>query len=431
MKGLLGKILLFTITLAICLVIAEFAFRWMLFSDSPAFERLRNARHFSYVYNEDNFEAFTDDYWKLSYYFHKEVRPPEHPHPYLGWVGNFDTLSLEHWDEHWAKYERPVLIYGNSFTQCVLQTPCFEHILNNDTAFNKNYFIFNYGVGGYGVGQMSILMDSTIHRFENPYVFLAIMPMDLDRTILSFRIGQKPQFDLENGELVVKNLPVDKNPDNWLDDNPPEITSYMYRRLKMKGLEARGENPPGMDEYKQKIMDVNAQIITQQVEKLRAQNLDFAIIVFNPLNFDKKNWRNEYLYRLLNKLDAPYIVTEDLAGADTAGVAEMMDKYIIPGDGHPNEAYNRLVSEEIKKYVFDTTGAYSANQLQYNKEYTTQRQLNFYMNEIRRSEDWFNSIKEKAARENKTVDEMLMLDAVYLYNEYLKRHHLPIPEDLN
>ncbi len=430
MKGIFGKILLFAITLAICLVIAEFAFRWMLFGGSSVFEHLRNPRHFSAVYNETDFEAFPDDFWKLTYYFQTDARPPDNPHPYLGWIGNFNGESLVHWDESKVEHRRPILLYGNSFTQCVLNTPCFQDILNADTVFTKDNYLLNYGVGGYGVGQMTLLMDSTIHRFENPYVFLAIMPMDLDRTILSFRIGQKPQFDIENGELVIKGLPIDPDPENWIKDNPPEITSYIARRLKMKGYEAREENPPGLDEFKQKIMDVNTKVISQEVEKLKRSNTPFAVIIFNTLNFDKRNWRNEYLYRLMNKLDAPYIITEDLANADELVTAEMMDKYIIPGDGHPNEAYNRLVSAEIKKYVLDTTGTYATDQLALNKQNTTTKQLRYYEREIQRSEPWFNQVKEKAEKEGKTVEEMLRLDAIYLYKEYLKKHHLPIPEDL-
>ncbi|MBL0020790.1 MAG: hypothetical protein IPP17_31250 [Bacteroidetes bacterium] len=45
--------------------------------------------------------------------------------------------------------------------------------------------------------------------YQKPLVVFGLLTTDLDRTILPARSGQKPYYDIENGKLTLKGLPVE------------------------------------------------------------------------------------------------------------------------------------------------------------------------------------------------------------------------------
>ena len=81
--------MLFFISLSVCLALAEFVFRKMIFSKNEAFKNLHNAALYSDYFDDVN-------YWKLYYLFGGEYKPPANPHPLLGWIGDFDRGTLMH-----------------------------------------------------------------------------------------------------------------------------------------------------------------------------------------------------------------------------------------------------------------------------------------------------------------------------------------------
>ena len=80
---------------------------------------------------------------------------------------------------------RSVLLYGDSFTGCYSKGDCFEHILNGDEIFSKNNMLLNYGVGGYGVDQIYSRFKNSVDKYNNPFVVMSLMTLDLDRSILT------------------------------------------------------------------------------------------------------------------------------------------------------------------------------------------------------------------------------------------------------
>src|SRR5688572_19149967 len=142
-QSLIINILIFSGTLTGMLFLSEYVFRKLLFSKNEAFNYLRDPGFYSDYLNED-------DYWKLYYLFGKESRPPENPHPLLGWTGNRNATSFIHNDAWKSGERRPVLLYGDSYAQCMPEADCFEDFLSNDTSFPSKFYFLNYGVGGFG-----------------------------------------------------------------------------------------------------------------------------------------------------------------------------------------------------------------------------------------------------------------------------------------
>ena len=215
--------ILLIVSVLITLVLSEYCFTLLLFSDFTFLARFRQPYHFAKTY-EDNF-------WKLYHIWDGTYKPPATPHPLLGWIGNFSRETYYHHDAQRVGHRQPVLLYGDSFAECAsaAEQECFQQILNGNDSFSKRYYLLNYGVGGYGVDQILLLLKNSLNLFKNPLVVVGIFTDDLDRGVLSFRIGQKPYFEIEKGELVLHGVPSYPSPDQYLAEHPVSITSYLFR----------------------------------------------------------------------------------------------------------------------------------------------------------------------------------------------------------
>lgn len=119
-------ILITIVSTLVAIGATEFAFRTLLFSDFSVMQRFRDPGLYA--------DYFSDDaYWLLYHRFGGVFKPPERPHPTLGWVGSFDRTTFRHQDADQVGSRRPVLLYGDSFAACT-DTPCFQDILNQDPA---------------------------------------------------------------------------------------------------------------------------------------------------------------------------------------------------------------------------------------------------------------------------------------------------------
>lgn len=351
---------LILISFLVSFLVAEIVLRIILFSNIPLFDKLRNPSHYADYFSED-------DYWKLQYLFGGEFSPPESPHPVLGWVGSFSRDNFIHNKARGIGNRRPVLLYGDSFAACVVPGACFQDILNYDGTFSEDNYLLNYGVGGYGVDQIFLLFKNSVNKYNNPFVIISLMTHDLDRSILSVRVGQKPYFRVEDGVLRLDEKPIDPDPDAFFSNNPPRIISYLYRKVlygkylpeKLTSFLKR-ENY-----YKRKKIQVNEKIILEILKELRAKDLDYVFLIFHPhwpgeSAIDSSGWRNSFLKRLLDENNVPYIWSEKLimyeVKANDISVDDLFFDYstIYLYAGHPTEYLNKLIAKEIKRYVIET-----------------------------------------------------------------------------
>lgn len=348
------KLALFLSSLLISFTLAEIGYRIILFKSGPEFNKLRKPNYFADYFSED-------DYWKLYYQFDGQHKPPQQPHPELGWVGDFSRDSYKHNQiEHIGK-RRPVLLYGDSFANCIKEVYCFEDLLNSDQTFSKEHYLLNYGVGGYGVGQIFLLFQKSIHNYDNPFVVISFMTFDLDRSILSVRTGQKPYYLIKDNELELNGTPINPIPDDFFTANPPQIKSYLYRKIVYSRHIPKQIAPflKRTNDYISKKKQVNEKIILEIVKELKTNNIDYVFLVFHPhwygvstLN-DEANWRDSFLKRVFHENNIPYIWSKDIFQQDSKDRPFSYDDYIIPGNGHPTTYFNKLISDEIKKYTLE------------------------------------------------------------------------------
>jgi hypothetical protein len=100
-----------------------------------------------------------------------------------------------------------IAFFGDSFT-------FGEEVSDDETylAYLSQQFpeaeIMNFGVRGYGYDQMLIYLREEGVKYRPDLVVLAFNKLDLSRDRLAFRDAPKPRFLLQNGQLILDNIPV-------------------------------------------------------------------------------------------------------------------------------------------------------------------------------------------------------------------------------
>jgi hypothetical protein len=352
-----NRLINLTISVAAILVTfvaSELLLRLVLFSENSAFEFLRHPQYYADYFSDD-------DYWKLYARFDGRHKPPESPHPVLGWIGAFSRDDYSHHQSANIHDRQPVLLYGDSFAKCSQSATCFEEILNNDEQFSRDHYLLNYGVDGYGVDQIFLLLQNTIDLYEDPFVVFSLMTADLDRSILTVRIGQKPRFRIEDDSLMLEQTPIYPNPDDFFAKNPPRIRSYLYRRILYANFVPKRfrsflrRESARTNEKTQ----INEMIILEAVRELNARRIDYVFVIFHGNwravgTIDSEgDWRDRFLKKLFEEHEIPYIWSRDIVRAASEDSGRPLEDYFVPHDGHPTTHYNTLIAGRIKRLVLE------------------------------------------------------------------------------
>ncbi|MFH1739604.1 MAG: hypothetical protein ABIH23_11400, partial [bacterium] len=210
-------------------------------------EFLRDPHLYADHYSDDN-------YWKLQHRWVKALKLPtvdefdpffrrSSVHPLLGWAPLTtpeNPLGIVREIPYEPIYDgKVILFYGDSFVFGA--TEMEQKIPQQLNRLLPEYTVYNYGVGGYGVDQIYLRFKQSYEKFQSPLIIFGILTTDLDRSILTVRSYQKPYYKIENDELVLHGVPINMNPEEWLEQNPPRIYSYLgaflFRRLCLLGSE--------------------------------------------------------------------------------------------------------------------------------------------------------------------------------------------------
>jgi hypothetical protein len=402
-----GNIILLLCSIIITLVLAEFIFRWMLFSNARAFNFLREPSYYSNYIRNVHEDFYDENYWKLNYIFRKKFNN-ENPHPLLGWTVNLDEKTLLHNDSKNVGNRRPVLLYGNSFAMCVYQSKCFEEILNGDKDFAQGYYLLNYGVGGYGVDQIYLLLNETVDLYDNPFIVFSLLTTDIDRCMLPVRDAQKPYFIVTDSGLKLQGVPITMSSSEYFRKNRPKIRSYLFNKFRNSSFYPFKIEGRRKEEYIEKIKTLNRMILDKVFERLNESGIDFVVVLFCPVRHGKYEWRSLFLINYFDSINVPYIYDLYLRECDTTYSSYDPGNYAIIHDGHPTTHLNTLVSNEIKRYILDPD--YHATLYAANKE----RKVEYYKYLILKSPKWLEAVKSKALERGISLDSMVQLDAEYM-----------------
>lgn len=215
--------------------LAELALRFFLFNTSRfALEHGRSLRELSFYGDRSS----DDEVWKLQWRMNDAaiLRDAGDPDPRLGWTGTVARGTYLHPDAGKVGERRPVLLYGDSFSQGVTEPEAGFTALLERSELARTHALLNYGVGGYGFDQTYLFLRATLDTWtaRDPIVLVGcFVDDDLDRSVLTFRGWPKPRFGLE-GETLVEPQPVETSTSVWLEQHPLSIDSYLWRFLKYR-----------------------------------------------------------------------------------------------------------------------------------------------------------------------------------------------------
>jgi hypothetical protein len=355
LKTYLLNFLLVILSVGVTFGLCEYIFRKALFTsdNNKAFDKYR--QHFLYA------DTWDENYWKLAQIW--KIIKPIKTHPFLGWNFKGWKQTLFHSEVQNLNGKRPVLLYGDSFAQCVEGTTPFETFLNHDSAFTENYHFINYGTGAYGVDQIYTMFKCTFMHYNNPVVIFSFLTDDLVRSCLYFREGQKPVYHVQDdGSLKLDTSRYILSNESYIMKYPPQITSYLWRKFLYSNVNFL---PKKITQYltgeatnRKKVIDLNQKIITDVIRLLRESKTDFIFLVFQEKEDyqfkEKDNWRVNFIRKILNENHVQYIWAEDLI-RDKINLQDTiaLDKYHIKNDGHPTTEFIHLIADQIKKHVMN------------------------------------------------------------------------------
>jgi len=334
--------------LALSALLVELALRLILFVDVPGLRKvtlqLRQANNF--------FEKREPGFWTTSVAFTPTDRLKPIPafDPLVGWAGSrVEPGTYRHRDENALAGRRPVLLFGDSFAECV--TPpqeCWQGLLNR-SEFGRTHFLLNYGVGGYGLDQSVLMLRAGLdaYREQDPIVILSVfVDDDLQRMLLPFRGWPKPRFEVEDGRLIEPG-PVPEGVEAFLDEQAPFVWSWAWRYVARRGADEQA----GAADDRARIEELTPLLLAALKLDLEREGVTWFVVLFQGDSLltpegREDAWEHDFLARTLRELGIPYVsMRRELIEHATKPGASPKQLFIQggPGAGHYSAAGNAAV----------------------------------------------------------------------------------------
>jgi hypothetical protein len=349
--------------LASSAVLGELGLRYVLFGQGQWARSLGSSLRRAHYFGDS---LSDDDCWTLQHLFADPATrlAVPHPDPLLGWTGTFVTPgSYAHVDAERVRGRTPVLLYGDSFAQCVTQRRrCFQAVLD-ESDLGDRYAMLNYGVGGYGLDQISLMLARSIDAWvdSDPVVIVGILvEEDLDRSALSFRGWPKPRFELEGGGLALVE-PQTTDPDEWVRLNPPRVASYLSRFLTYR----RGLLPRALQRFLQERRrklpekrELNRRILEQIQFELESRELRYFFFLFHNLEYVTSGAVSEWERLIVDfcaQRSIPVLSARPYLLAAAGGSREACRAFYARA--HLTPLGNRVVFEGLRQGLLGRTGS--------------------------------------------------------------------------
>ena len=304
-----------------------------------------------------------DDFWLLHHRFRAsgKARRNRNPDPVVGWLRR-DVTPETYLHPAAARLagRRPILLYGDSYAQCVTPAEeCWQGLLEASD-FGAEHALINYGTAGYGLDQSVLLMQETLDQYQDldPIVVLGILiDNDLDRSYLSVREWPKPRFRLTSDGALELEGPASGN-EISARARSIGIRSYAWRWL----LHGSGYLPDSVrdrcrrvsrvDEAKRRL---NERLLDLAALEVEARELEFFVIAFHAypsLRPEGNGWREEFLLAALEERGIPYVSSRPLlnvAGLPKPAGVKALFVQQGPTRNHYSRAGNQVVFHAFER----------------------------------------------------------------------------------
>ena len=305
-----------------------------------------------------------DDYWLLRHRWNRDGGSPfgrNVVHPTLGWAPaqtEQNPLGIHRRGRYVPDYDGDVvLFFGDSFVAGDLPDQLETELeaqlsVRRLPSSSNSPTIYNYGVGGYGVDQILLRFELSHSQFSNPVILFGMLLTDLDRSVLKIRDAPKPHFEIDDGELVLNEVPLPEDPEEHLLRASPSFKSYLLALVRQRWRRSR-EREVGLETAyrREEKMELNRLLL----ERAQATALERDIplhfmLLYTQGGLASQGWREKFVKSELERLGADYFDSKPalLTGAEEAGVR--WQHYYLP-DGHHTREGNRVIVVALAAYL--------------------------------------------------------------------------------
>ena len=294
------------------------------------------------------------------------------PDPQLGYVPRPGYSSSDHgggrnvlvtFDEHGLRSHRrndpqptniapPILVVGDSYAM--------GEEVHDDETFPAHLQkildqrVLNGGVLGYGIDQMVLRAEALVQRFRPGIVVMSFIADDVRRVNWQMLWGiNKPYFDIADGELVVRGVPVPPPIDAMKPiDAVRAVLGYSFladvsmRRLGLEDYWLRG--------YHEKAHDNDEKVSCLLIDRLRQFGRTHGADVLLVAQYTPHAWLHESTLRFESDIIDKVLACADASGLHTLDTRQAFQTAVREGgvynyyiNRHMTDAGNRLTAELI------------------------------------------------------------------------------------
>lgn len=215
----------------------------------------------------------------------------------------------------------------------------------------------NHSVSGYGVDQIWLRYRKASPNIPaGSPVFIGILPVDLDRSVLAYFWGYKPVFRRTDGRGDYELIPPPARNEiaALMIEGPDLPSSYglailnTMAELVMTGFD-RSEATCDADEKR----SVNAYLMDSiiRLAQERDHELRWVLFVAHPAFYKVVNWRYDFIKKFLDGRKQSYLDTRGALSRAAIMAGIPPEAFYIPLNGHLNARGNRVVAESLLKFV--------------------------------------------------------------------------------
>jgi len=269
-----------------------------------------------------------------------------------------DGMRLHHQGKPPATMAPPILVVGDSYAMGAEVDDDSSWPAYMQATLDRR--VLNAGVPGYGFDQIVLRAEALVGRYKPDVLVVGLIADDVERARMRILWGlQKPYFEIDNGKLVLRNVPLAEPELDPKLDPLRRVLGYSYlmdvamRRLGYMAWWRRGQ--PSHVEPAHGYGEQVACLLMDRLAVLRDQHN--AKIVLVP-QYSPQTWEAEHFHR---KEVAVLRAVADCArarGIDTvetyAAVASAVRARGISGSYvglHMNPAGNRLTADLVLNWL--------------------------------------------------------------------------------
>lgn len=308
-------------------------------------ENLRNPANYTHAFCDE-------DYHKLRFFWSrtKDLHPGSYVQdPELGWIPDPATSPAPVPSPRSPSSVR-VALFGDSFAAGVPPARPDERIAPLLSDFLPSGEVLDYSVAGYGVDQIYLRFRQVAAETAPDVAVVGILLDDIDRVVERFRAGPKPYFVLEDRKLVLRGVPVDKTPEEWIRAHPVKFRSFLLALLKRRYSEWR----EGVSAFDSSCRRDEKETIARKILENMNQESEVAgirlliVLFYGESSLYRENWRESFLKSTLDDLHIAYVDTKPLLLELGRHSPDGTSAFFFPlPNGHLNAQGNTAVATAV------------------------------------------------------------------------------------